>query len=274
MKKSIMMGIFTLSLTTCFAQWNNGPGTPASCLYETSGKVNIGGGVCPNYNLVVNTATPGSGGTTVLFGGTTIKGFNSGINATGLELQAIGAAWLQVCANVAGSANDIFEFGTNGANHFIYCTNKNSSTKPLLTIMKNGSTDVRAMTIWPNGNTGLGTSFTNLNNTRLAVSGLIACYEIKVIASSASWPDYVFSKDFKRMNLYEVENYISENKHLPQLPSAAEMEKNGNSLGKTQAQILQAVEELYLHVIDLKKDNDALKIENELLKKRISKLEK
>jgi hypothetical protein len=258
MKKAIMLGILTLSLTTCFAQWNNGPGTPATCLYETSGKVNIGGGTCPNYNLVVN--NPAGTGTNILFGGTTMLGYPAGMGAVSVELQGYGAAAYQVCANVSGNANDILEFGTNGANHFIYCTNRNySNSKPLLTIMKNGSTDVRAMTIWPNGNIGLGTGFTNINNTKLAVSGLISCYEIKVIASSASWPDYVFSKDFNRMNLYEVENYINENKHLPQLPSATEMEKDGHNLGQTQAQILQAVEELYLHVIDLKKENDALK---------------
>jgi hypothetical protein len=127
---------------------------------------------------------------------------------------------------------------------------------------------VEAFTVWPNGQIGIGTGSTTLGtDTKLAVEGLISCRELKVIPTSSSWPDYVFKKDFQRMSLHDVENYISSNSHLPQLPSANEVEKNGYKVGETQTQILQALEELYLHVIDLKKENEQLKSRIQVLEK-------
>jgi hypothetical protein len=75
----------------------------------------------------------------------------------------------------------------------------------------------------------------------------------------ANWPDYVFHEDYKLLSLNEVEQYITENHHLPNVPSAAEVEANGVNIGEMNAILLQKVEELTLYIIDLQKQVDELK---------------
>lgn len=71
--------------------------------------------------------------------------------------------------------------------------------------------------------------------------------------------DYVFEKGYDLKDLSEVESYVNENKHLPGVPSAAEIEADGVSVSKMTNILLEKVEELTLHMIQLKKENEALK---------------
>jgi hypothetical protein len=100
---------------------------------------------------------------------------------------------------------------------------------------------------------------------KLAVAGKVVCKEIEVTLTGL--PDYVFSSDYKLRSLYDVENFINTNKHLPDVPSAKEVVENGLNLGDMNATLLQKVEELTLYMIQLQKENDALKV-------RVSSLEK
>ncbi|MFZ1528536.1 MAG: hypothetical protein WAT19_07295 [Ferruginibacter sp.] len=103
---------------------------------------------------------------------------------------------------------------------------------------------------------------------KLYVDQGILTEKVKVaVAGTAQWSDYVFAKDYQLMPLGYVEQYIKEHKHLPNVPSAEEMVKEGNDLGKTDAKLLEKIEELTLYLIELKK-------ENELLKKRVESVEK
>ena len=61
------------------------------------------------------------------------------------------------------------------------------------------------------------------------------------------------------MSLPQVEQFIKTNSHLPQMPSAEEVSKNGLSMGEMQNKLLQKVEELTLYVIELKKEIEVLK---------------
>ena len=67
------------------------------------------------------------------------------------------------------------------------------------------------------------------------------------------------------MSLAEMERFISVNKHLPEIPSAADMEKNGINLSEMNIKLLKKVEELTLHLIDLNKKVEQLSKENEML---------
>ena len=79
--------------------------------------------------------------------------------------------------------------------------------------------------------------------------------------------DYVFDENYNLKSLSEVESYVNEHKHLPGIPSAAEMEQNGVSVSAMSNMLLEKVEELTLHMIQLKKENEALKAEVKSLKK-------
>lgn len=92
------------------------------------------------------------------------------------------------------------------------------------------------------------------------VEGRIRCHEVEVaLAASFTWPDYVFSSDYKLPSLYDVENFINSNSHLPGVPSQAEIANDGVKLGEMNATLLKKVEELTLYMINLQKENDALK---------------
>ena len=79
--------------------------------------------------------------------------------------------------------------------------------------------------------------------------------------------DYVFDENYNLKSLSEVESYVNEHKHLPGMPSAAEMDANGVSVSKMSNLLLEKVEELTLHMINLEKENAALKA-------RVQELEK
>lgn len=106
-----------------------------------------------------------------------------------------------------------------------------------------------------NGNVGVGTA---VPNSKLSVNGDIRAKEIKVEVSN--WPDYVFHKDYKLRPLSELENYINENGHLPEIPKAIELEVGGVSLGEMNKSLLKKIEELTLYIIQLEKKVNNLEI--------------
>jgi hypothetical protein len=147
------------------------------------------------------------------------------------------------------------------------------------------STQARAMRLWTDPNNsyvysgGTGQANLILNNTgnvgigttspdaKLAVSGQVHAQEVKV-SVSVPGPDYVFEKDYKLTSLEEIKDYIDQNKHLPEVPSAKEMEKNGIQLGEMNMLLLKKIEELTLHVIQLKRTTEIQQTEIEQLKNK------
>ncbi|MGK9126708.1 tail fiber protein [Olivibacter sp. SA151] len=108
-----------------------------------------------------------------------------------------------------------------------------------------------------NGNVGIGTS---TPKAKLAVEGNIVAREIKVVANIEA-PDYVFEPDYKMLPLTEVEKYVKENRHLPEIPSAKQIKRDGLDLAEMNLLLLKKVEELTLHQIDLLKELQQLKSE-------------
>jgi hypothetical protein len=103
------------------------------------------------------------------------------------------------------------------------------------------------------GNVGIGTD----NPTfKLSVLGNIRSTEVVV---ETGWADYVFDKKYKLPLLSDVEKFIDQNKHLPNIPSAAEIEKNGLYLGDTQKRMMEKIEELTLYIIQQQKEINVLK---------------
>lgn len=86
------------------------------------------------------------------------------------------------------------------------------------------------------------------------------------LKTSNSWADYVFEPNYRLMPLNEVEEFVKENKHLPNVPSADEMVQKGLDVAQTSRMFMEKIEELTLYMIELKKEVEALKAENSRLK--------
>ncbi len=80
----------------------------------------------------------------------------------------------------------------------------------------------------------------------LDVNGIVRATEIKVQAQTA---DFVFEEDYDLKSLEEVGQFIKQNKHLPDIPSAKQMEEEGIGLAEMNKLLLQKVEELTLYII-------------------------
>lgn len=117
-----------------------------------------------------------------------------------------------------------------------------------------------------NGNVGIGTA---LPDEKLTVKGKIHAEEVRIDLSVPA-PDYVFANDYKLKTLQEVEAYIKQNSHLPEIPSAKEIEKNGLMLAEINMSLLKKIEEMTLYMIEIKKENQNQNKEIEILKNKLS----
>lgn len=119
------------------------------------------------------------------------------------------------------------------------------------------------LSVLSNGNVGIGTDNPYY---KLDVNGVIRAREVIVNLSSGA--DFVFEPGYQLKPLDEVHSFIKENKHLPEIPTAAEMTSGDTDLGELQVKLLQKIEELTLYVIQQQELIDALskkveKLENE-----------
>ena len=92
-------------------------------------------------------------------------------------------------------------------------------------------------------------TFVNGSNSEMASlqNGVLTLNS--VVLNVGSFPDYVFSKDYKLMPLKEVAAYIKENNHLPNMPSEAEVIAKGMDVKQINTVLVEKVEELTLHTI-------------------------
>jgi trimeric autotransporter adhesin len=112
------------------------------------------------------------------------------------------------------------------------------------------------------------TTVTMPDGYKLFVQTGILTEKLKIaIKGTPKWSDYVFAKNYKLKSFEELESYIQTNKHLPNIPSAEEMVKNGLDVATMDAKLLEKIEELTLYVLDLGKQNVEMKKEIERLKK-------
>jgi len=116
-----------------------------------------------------------------------------------------------------------------------------------------------------NGYVGIGTT---IPDQALTVKGKIHANEVIVDLQSPIQPaDFVFDSSYKLMPLNQVEQFVKTNNHLPEIPSAAEVSKNGLNMGEMQNKLLQKVEELTLYLIDMQKTINVQSSQIEELKK-------
>lgn len=153
------------------------------------------------------------------------------------------------------------ERGNNDGNWYIGYIGLDA-TDDLVFGSNNGGTQVdNILRLTKTGNVGIGTASPS---EKLSVNGNIRSK--KLIVTLTGWADYVFNKNYKLKPLSEVEQFIKTNKHLPEVPSAKQVEKDGIDVGDNEALLLKKIEELTLYMIDQNKKIDDLKKEIERLK--------
>ena len=116
-----------------------------------------------------------------------------------------------------------------------------------------------------NGSVGIGTC--PISGYKFSVNGAIVAtgFDVKLFTTC----DYVFKPNYKLRSLNEVESYIKENSHLPEVPSAAEMDSNGVNLANMNSILLKKVEELTLYLIDQNKKIEEQQKELSSLRKQM-----
>jgi len=178
--------------------------------------------------------------------------------------------------NITGSENIAIGRGagsfveTGSRNVFIgYKAGKNESLKDVSNqLYIQNSADITTPLIYGDfakKQVGIGTSDVP-DKYAFAVRGHIVAEEVTINlydADNGGWPDYVFSEDYDLMPLTEIEAEIKKLGHLPGVPSAEEVEENGHALGQMDAILLEKIEELTLHLIDINKEMEKLRERNE-----------
>ncbi|GLR18575.1 hypothetical protein GCM10007940_31910 [Portibacter lacus] len=155
--------------------------------------------------------------------------------------------FIQHCASAAG---DYLRGLTGQIDNLILDKNYTTSCSPASKWYSNNTT------VFPNftKNIGIGTSDAQMKLSVVGNVGVEGDIIAKgVIARPSVWPDYVFSEDYNLKSLEELEKYIDKNAHLPGVPTEKEVLENGSDLGATNAILLEKIEELTLHLIEMNK---------------------
>lgn len=127
------------------------------------------------------------------------------------------------------------------------------------------SSPFKNVTESPQGFIGIGTT---TPDALLTVKGSIHTQEVLIDLDGAVAPDYVFetyfkgasqlNPEYKFLSLPEIERFVKQNHHLPKVPAATEMDKNGLSVKEMNLLLLEKIEELTLHTLEQQKQIDAL----------------
>lgn len=241
----------------------NNVGVGVGTLYNNrNGSDNLGLG---NSSLFANT----DGSNNVSMGSNSLR-----TNTTGSGNIALGR--LALFSNIGGNDNlalgaNAGYFATGSSNIFIgpsaganetgsnklYISN-NGSANPLIkgdfsaNSMKINSKTTGYLAV---GDFDAGTPMPTPSGYRLIVQDGILTEKLKVAlrTDGMNWADYVFEPNYHLMPLEEVEKYTKANKHLPNVPSADEITKEGIDVAKVSKMFMEKIEELTLHIIELNK---------------------
>jgi len=224
---------------------------------NTAGWIHIGGA----DSIIVS---EGIGGVSAAIGTTTNHAFRLNTNGLG-RLHIYPAGEVVVGTNTTGSfgkftvetSNNSFGISHRSVEGNILATNIGGSSAGIGTFSNTNmrifcNSASRIFVAAATGNVGIGTD----NPTyKLSVLGNIRSTEVVV---ETGWADYVFDEKYKLNSLDEVEKFIQQNKHLPNVPSAKEIQTNGLQLGDTQKRMMEKIEELTLYMIETNKRIAAL----------------
>jgi hypothetical protein len=197
----------------------------------------------PNYSVNPGVSLTNSNGATIQVGVATYQGS-----------YCYQAKPNDVVIRTQGGGNTILSIPTwsgNDARKIVF--SREDAT--LMEVMANGQVKIGSVPV-PSG-----------SPYKLFVGGGILTEQLKVaLATTSDWADYVFDKHYKLPSLSYVEKFVNSNHHLPNIPSAQQLTKEGVDVVQMQSKMLEKIEELTLYVIQLNKKNQALESEVKKIK--------
>jgi hypothetical protein len=168
----------------------------------------------------------------------------------GRSLHISGAANQDVFSGIGPDPNNgpAFNFGYSGTSFgpgsgFFNVRGATSGVNPSLRF---ATADVQRMIVTNTGRVGIGTLSPQ---QLLEVAGVVRATGFQVGGTNLNVPDYVFEPNYKLLPLKQLAKYIEEEKHLPEIPSAKEVQQNGVNLTEMQMQLLKKIEELTLYAL-------------------------
>ena len=277
---------------------NTAAGTYHSLLVDANGKLASGGVASPlstGWNLGGNNNSGGSTLGTLDNSDLILVAGGQGLQGTGVERMRIVGQGAAIGSLAMVTGNQILLKNTDTNHGLGYYDGSGSTTVsgfagktidgPVLygwsggalgTINGGVSSQLIALQWNNSGQVFIGARRPNSSNPHLnaslAVSGDIVTTAIYVTNPANTWSDFVFDKDYKVMKLDELEKFYKTNHHLPDVPTTKDIQENGNDLAKTDAILLQKIEELTLYLVAQNKAMEKLKTENEEFKKALQKL--
>ena len=126
-----------------------------------------------------------------------------------------------------------------------------------LTINSPKAMDLQSSNITLTGKIGINAT-NNVEGYALAVDGGIISNKV-FIKEVNQWPDYVFSDEYQLMDLDELRNYLDNHKHLPGVPSQAEVIRTGYDINDMHHILLKKIEEMTRYILMLQDEINALK---------------
>ena len=246
MKKLFLLLAFVGCFGMANAQWTDGGAT-----IWTNDKVAIGANSINNnfdeFLLTRNKTGP------VIF-----KVENTGTNS--------GSAAIFTMKNNTPSSDIRMQWSINGVGTW-YMGVDNSDASKLKFKWNSSNLEDAQLTVARNGMIGIGT---DNPASMLSINGNMESEEVQVKQDVA---DYVFKEDYQLMSLEQLENFINVNGHLPNVQNEKEVAENRGliKLGELSVSVLEKVEELTLHVIELNKRVKSLEAENAKLKEELKK---
>lgn len=250
MKKYILLAITVLLAKFSIAQWSTVTGSTTNIYNTNTGFVGIGTGNTVPTSFVDIRKDQSTATIVKVRNQSSISGA-----AAGYEMATLNAnSYLRsILYYNVGSSYYHWSLGSH-ANAALFDGNE--------FVWRNPAGTNTYMKITSGGTVGIGTA--NPGSFKLAVEGTIGTRAIKVL-STTPFPDYVFKPDYPLPSIRDVETYINQHQHLPGVPSAAEVEKDGGfELGEMDRKLLEKVEELTLYIIQLNKKIEQM---DELLRK-------
>lgn len=202
------------------------------------------------------------------------------VDATSQGVPVASANHIKIYGSTFGDieSNGQMTLRYNPSNGFVVAPNYASSNNSIPNfIIKNGQTIVNGQGLPSGSDVFIVTNDpNNINstNTNFKIKANGETYSRYIRVSAQNFPDYVFANNYKLMPLDMVEEFYKINKHLPEIPSAKEVEKNGLDLGEINKLLVKKIEELTIYMVEQNKTNETQQKMLIDLKKEIETLNK